>query len=129
MTSLRKDIHACMTGIETAPDGAVAAVFQFPAGFAGFAGHFPGNPILPGVCQVQAGLVLAAAVQGNELRLREIVNAKFFQPILPEMRVEMRGRLVTEPDGSRLLKVQLTGPAGKLSELSLRLALVAGGSR
>jgi 3-hydroxymyristoyl/3-hydroxydecanoyl-(acyl carrier protein) dehydratase len=118
-----------MTEIETAPEGAVSAVLMFPAGFVGFAGHFPGNPILPGVCQVQAGLMLATAACGTELSLREIVNAKFFQPILPGMRVEMRGRLVAESDGNRLLKAQLTGPAGKLSDLSLRLAPVDGGSR
>jgi 3-hydroxyacyl-[acyl-carrier-protein] dehydratase len=128
MTSLREEISACMTDIEKA-DGAVSAVLLFPAGFSGFAGHFPGNPILPGVCQVQAGLVLAMAVLDGDLRLREIANAKFFQPILPGMRIEIRGRLVAAADGSWLLKAQLTSAAGKMSDLSLCLAPVGGGAQ
>lgn len=60
-----------------------------------FAGHFPGNPILPGVVQVEmmaqiAGFILHASFEditnlNIEVALLSVNNAKFRRPIFPEM--------------------------------------------
>jgi 3-hydroxyacyl-[acyl-carrier-protein] dehydratase len=65
--------------------GGYAAEFVFPPDFIGFAGHFPGNPILPGIAQIMA--VLHAC--GPGLRLRAVKNCKFLRPVVPGERLSV----------------------------------------
>jgi 3-hydroxyacyl-[acyl-carrier-protein] dehydratase len=69
---------------EPAPGG-YAAEFVFPPDFIGFAGHFPGNPVLPGIAQIMA--VLHAC--GPGLRLRAVKNCKFLRPVVPGERLSV----------------------------------------
>jgi 3-hydroxyacyl-[acyl-carrier-protein] dehydratase len=48
-----------------------------------FKGHFPGNPILPGVCTVQIISELLVKVTGRELRLCKASNIKYLGFISP----------------------------------------------
>lgn len=55
-----------------------------------FAGHFPGRPIVPGVMLlewVQAEVAAVLQRAPHELRVRE---AKFFMPLEPGQRAELR---------------------------------------
>jgi 3-hydroxyacyl-[acyl-carrier-protein] dehydratase len=42
-----------------------------------YEGHFPGNPIVPGVCQVQMITELLSIITGSSLRLIHADNVKF----------------------------------------------------
>lgn len=53
------------------------------------AGHFPGNPIVPGVVLLDA-VVCAFAERYPELRLAGISFVKFFQPLRPAQPFVMR---------------------------------------
>ena len=64
-----------------------AARYRFPAGFAGFDGHFPGDPMLPGVLVAAMALETAAALLGHEVRLEEVRRAKYFRRVRPGMAV------------------------------------------
>jgi 3-hydroxyacyl-[acyl-carrier-protein] dehydratase len=48
-----------------------------------FKGHFPGNPILPGVCTVQIIRELLEKVTGRELRLSKAGSIKYLGFISP----------------------------------------------
>jgi 3-hydroxyacyl-[acyl-carrier-protein] dehydratase len=48
-----------------------------------YAGHFPGNPVVPGVCQVQMITELLSGTQGNDLRLLSADNVKFMSLMVP----------------------------------------------
>ena len=72
------------TKAEPAEDGLFSAVFNFPATFAGFSGHFPEKPVLPGICLIQAVLVAAEQALERKLELEEIVLAKFIVVALPD---------------------------------------------
>jgi 3-hydroxyacyl-[acyl-carrier-protein] dehydratase len=71
-----------------------ARVFCLPADFPGFAGHFPGYPVLPAVLQVLAAQVLVEELRGRPLRLAKLERAKFLRPVRPgePLRVECRPR-------------------------------------
>jgi 3-hydroxyacyl-[acyl-carrier-protein] dehydratase len=71
--------------------------FRFAADDPVFAGHFPGNPILPGVFQLELTRIVAESVLKCSLTLREISKAKFRLPISPgeTIRVELK---LTEKD-------------------------------
>lgn len=53
--------------------------------------HFPGQPVTPGVCIIQIVTELLQDFLGCNLRLQEVVNAKFLA--------------VIDPDSVRVLKV------------------------
>jgi len=49
-----------------------------------FQGHFPGNPIMPGVCMIQMIKELTEKATGKELFLAVASNVKFMAIINPE---------------------------------------------
>lgn len=49
-----------------------------------FKGHFPGNPIMPGVCMIQMIKELTEKVTGKALFLSVATNVKFMAKINPE---------------------------------------------
>lgn len=48
-----------------------------------FRAHFPGNPIVPGVCIIQIVKELAEDVCGRKLAIRTVKNLKFLQILSP----------------------------------------------
>ena len=65
-------------------DGSYSAAITFDPAFTGFDGHFPGNPIVPAVCQLSAVEVLAHLALGREdLKLATISLMKFRTPLVP----------------------------------------------
>ncbi len=80
MNRMLREITACATGpARRDPDGGVRMEFMFPLNFVGFEGHFPGNPIVPGIVQVMAGILTAG--EGSPLRLVKVNRAKFVRII------------------------------------------------
>ena len=61
-----------------------------------YEGHFPGNPVVPGVCQVQIIKELLTLSLGKEVALVQSGNIKFLSMISPEhtpilnVRMEMK---------------------------------------
>lgn len=48
-----------------------------------FKGHFPGNPVVPGVCQIQMITESLQSVTGIQIFLKEADNIKFLSMINP----------------------------------------------
>lgn len=48
-----------------------------------FKAHFPGNPIVPGVCQIQMVTELLSRYTGKEIFLSEVKNIKFLSVLTP----------------------------------------------
>lgn len=49
-----------------------------------YAGHFPGNPVVPGVCQVQMIHELLSGMQGSVLRLIYADTVKYMSLMVPD---------------------------------------------
>jgi len=69
-----------MSNIAVTGDERVSATFRFPSDFIGFRGHFPNGAVLPGVCKIQAVLVLCETLKAAPAQLHEVITAKFFAP-------------------------------------------------
>ena len=54
---------------------------DFDPAFPGFAGHFEGNPIVPGVCMTAEARILAESVLDRELTPAALPQCRFRRPI------------------------------------------------
>ncbi len=48
-----------------------------------FAGHFPGQPVVPGVCMIQIVKELLQRQLGRPVQLSQATQIKFLQPVIP----------------------------------------------
>ncbi len=74
-----------------------ASLAGIPTDHPAFAGHFPGQPILPGVLLLQRVMNLAQAELGRSLAVCALRNVKFSAPVMPGnwLRIEL---IQTGPD-------------------------------
>ncbi|CCO23425.1 3-hydroxyacyl-ACP dehydratase FabZ family protein [Maridesulfovibrio hydrothermalis] len=85
---LRNHIENSATTLESR-DGAYTRSFCFKPDFPGFDGHFPDNPILPGVVQVLLGelsslIGLSAEYPNKKFTLESVTRCKFLRPVKPD---------------------------------------------
>jgi 3-hydroxymyristoyl/3-hydroxydecanoyl-(acyl carrier protein) dehydratase len=102
-------------------------------GEAVFQGHFPGQPILPGVLQVSAMVQLARllfqetipAMGGTQIVLREVRRLKFRKPVMPGDILQVQAQLLERRvDGEAEFQVSCSTAAGLASAGTLLLARV-----
>jgi len=73
-----------------------------------FKGHFPGNPIMPGVCMIQIIKELTEKITKQTLMIQTLVNVKFMALINPETNPELRLELDITITEDNLVKVKNT---------------------
>ncbi|HEU0135737.1 MAG TPA: 3-hydroxyacyl-ACP dehydratase [Flavobacterium sp.] len=91
-----------------------------------FKGHFPGNPVTPGVCMMQIIKDLAEDITGFELRLQSAINVKFMALINPFETPNLQLELDIQHAADGTLKVKNTTSFGdtialKLSSIYLKV--------
>lgn len=72
---------------QEARPGEFEAAFLFPPSFPGFAGHFPGKPVLPGIAQIMA--VVHACGFVSPTAMQSVKVCKFLRPVFPGERIDM----------------------------------------
>jgi 3-hydroxymyristoyl/3-hydroxydecanoyl-(acyl carrier protein) dehydratase len=78
-----------------------------PADHPAFAGHFPGNPIVPGVVLLDRAILFAEQLLGQPVSHWQIGNAKFFSPVSPAEQLIFT--LQTKPSGAIAFSVRGAG--------------------
>ena len=73
----------------TAP-GTINRRYCFSQDFIGFAGHFPGYPILPAFVQILTALTLVEEQRGSTLELASVENAKFHIRLRPGQEIDVK---------------------------------------
>ena len=119
-SAVRRAAVACTEGTIVANNGSCSARLRFPPDFIGFQGHFPGNPILPGVCLIEAVLGVLESAYGKSLRLRKIVSAKFREPVRPDQAIVIDCASSAEARGLRV-NARVSCDGGRIAELVLHL--------
>jgi 3-hydroxyacyl-[acyl-carrier-protein] dehydratase len=104
MNKLKKRImEAALGPVEViAPDKAIGR-YLFPQSFIGFAGHFPGYPVLPAYVQVLTALTVIEEWKGRPFQLASVERAKFHIELRPDQEItvqcrefEMKGKTAIE---------------------------------
>ena len=94
MKSIEESIPSCkeVMRVEQEENGSltVTSVFRFPPSFAGFRGHFPGNPVLPGIVQLSTVRYIAEQAVQKRLRPDSINRTKFRAMIKPDKQVHIK---------------------------------------
>lgn len=94
-SKLKRAIEAAaIDTVEGLGAASAAGTFRFAADFPGFAGHFPGHPVLPAVVQVLSAQLVVERWLGRPLVMQQLERAKFLRQVRPEesLRVVCRER-------------------------------------
>lgn len=79
---LLKDFYTILS-FDTAPDNTAKATLRLHKDHPVFEGHFPGQPVTPGVCMMQIIKELGEKWAGTPLQLQTARNVKFMAIINP----------------------------------------------
>ncbi len=84
-----------------------------------FTGHFPGNPIMPGVCMMQIIKELTAQITQCNLVMQSLSNVKFMALINPFVTPELKLELNITTTDEGTVKVKNTTYFGETVALKL----------
>jgi len=100
-------------------NGNLNAQLQFDKNFIGFKGHFPGNPVLPGVVMIKVMTRMYEVYKKKEYRLSEIKKAKFIEPIFVDTMTRFYIKVDENKEG-----IKLNGKVLKMEKIIAKISLV-----
>lgn len=106
----------------------ITGIFSWPDSLPVFDGHFPNNPIVPGVYQLAAGHVLAERIQKGSLQLTATKKAKFMNPVIPRQRCEFTLKIKETAPGNWQGKLQGKRDGDKICSATLEFTANTTGS-
>lgn len=124
MSKLRAEIKSSLQGIEQISELKTLARFCFAKKFIGFKGHFPNKPILPGVCKIQAALLVLEERKHKNVRLVEIILAKFFTPVTSNQELVFNLEEHPKNKSESTVTVKVSCQDKKIAELQLRVNIL-----
>ncbi|MFL9844650.1 3-hydroxyacyl-ACP dehydratase [Flavobacterium rhizosphaerae] len=86
---LLKDFYK-LKSLDKTAEGKYTACITINAAHDVFKGHFPGNPVTPGVCMMQIIKELTQQVANTPLTMKSASNVKFMALINPEVTPELK---------------------------------------
>ncbi|SDC88292.1 hotdog family protein [Niabella drilacis] len=106
--------------------GAVAAGIRLNTAHPIFEGHFPGQPVLPGVCMMQIVKELAEEATGKKLFLGEAAQCKFLSMVDPGKTPELRATIDYKESGEAALAITaaLKSETAVFFKMSATLAII-----
>jgi len=120
MNAYRTEIAERIYDLSEKDAGVLHARIDLDAGFIGFNGHFPGQPILPGVTTMQIALVIVSTHKKRKLMLREMKSSKFFSIVEPGATLDFICHC-TPVDDELKVRVKVLQEETRIAELVLRL--------
>jgi 3-hydroxyacyl-[acyl-carrier-protein] dehydratase len=116
--------------LEMEPGKRIVAVKRFSSEEEFFRGHFPGNPVVPGVIIVealaQAGGILAYATDPEVKKMPALVgleNVKFRKPVLPGMEIKLNVQILKRRAQMWKMKGEAFVEGAKVAEAEILASL------
>ena len=82
-----------------------------------FQGHFPGNPVFPGVGYIFIAEKLAERFTGYTLKIKQLKKTKFFAPSRPGDILNISGNVAEDVSGGGLLTIQVSFTSNKAERI------------
>jgi 3-hydroxyacyl-[acyl-carrier-protein] dehydratase len=99
----------------------IGAVVSIQTNHPIFDGHFPGQPVVPGVCMLQIVKELTEIAQQQKYRVQSAVNMKFLTVIDPRIHATIHAAITVEPDEDNV-KISASLFAGDITFFKLKAA-------
>ena len=90
--------------IKVSNNNNIEALAGVPADSPWFSGHFPGEPILPGIAliyMVEQAIIQDALAKGEQVQLHTLKRVRFIQPVRPGETLSLN--IVSEEAGEEIL--------------------------
>lgn len=89
-----------------------------------FKGHFPDNPIVPGVCSLQIIRECAEDILGHKVRMPQLSSCKFLAMVKPDDNRHLTLSLcISDPSDSGEMSLQAEGHNGDQSFIKIKATL------
>jgi 3-hydroxyacyl-[acyl-carrier-protein] dehydratase len=92
--------------LDTISEGKYVAIVNLNKDHDIFKGHFPGNPVTPGVCMMQIIKELSEEILKNSLFMTNSSNVKFMALINPDVNSKLKLELEISGDITTEIKVK-----------------------
>ncbi len=121
MSILYKEIKVLFRQVSCNEDGGITANISFPKSFTGFKGHFPDNPVVPGVCNVLSALALLELALKKKAYLKTIILAKFFSLVTCDEEVTVELCCETKRRPMERVKALFRSADKKIAEIQIEV--------
>jgi 3-hydroxyacyl-[acyl-carrier-protein] dehydratase len=88
--------------------GVISASLEINAAHQIFQGHFPGMPVVPGVCMMEMVKEVTETVTGKEMFLQKADNIKFLSVIDPHQNRNVNARITYANSENKRISVEAT---------------------
>jgi len=118
------ELRSRVAGLQQTGEREYSCTMDFDPAFRGFEGHFDGNPIVPGVCLIQAVRVAAEAILEKNLETRSVTNCRFRRPIMAGEQAAVKIRLEMIEDALWDIRGDIRVDGAVCSQLRLKAAVL-----
>jgi 3-hydroxymyristoyl/3-hydroxydecanoyl-(acyl carrier protein) dehydratase len=119
MSLITREIDKLIEDKISYQDSFLTAQVKFDKKFIGFIGHFPGNPILPGVIIINVMLRMYELYNNKKYSLSQIRQAKFIEPVSADTIVSFFIKSDAQEES-----IKLTGNVTKKDKIVSKVSLV-----
>lgn len=101
---LKNDLYQVVAQKTTEADSSYLFTLKIDPNHKIFEGHFPGQPVLPGVCQIEMVKELLSEIIGRKARLTSSGNIKYIEVVDPTRNPEILVQLTVDqqPEGIKV---------------------------